>query len=205
MLYAGAGDNRRVFEQHQAISPRFAKCESELTDGRFVVTVPGEALILYPGCLHATLTIQRGVLFGSTLAVAEGVSAAAQSYKHDVDINEIQSFHDVEPLVGSLHQAVKEELDRKWRKVLSYLCSSNLPKFRNNLGKSEIERLIDTIRSILSKKEHPACEHCKVDLQEHFPFNIGGGHGRATKRQKLNCSSSAPRLMPSRPSRRKWS
>ncbi|KAI5362611.1 hypothetical protein J4E82_011681, partial [Alternaria postmessia] len=83
VLYPAQG-NRHVFEKESAVGQRFARCEKALINGRFVVTLPGEIIILPPGWLYATLTINRGVLFGSTMTVAEGVSAAAQSYKHDV-------------------------------------------------------------------------------------------------------------------------
>jgi hypothetical protein len=185
MLYPAQG-NRRVFEKESAVSQRFARCEKALTNGRFLITLPGEIVILPPGWLHATLTINRGVLFGSTMIVAEGVSAAAQSYKHDVLTKEIVSFHDLNPLVCSLLQAFMAELDDQWQEALTYLCWSSAPKFRNNQGKSAIKDVIDVMRSVVMEKKHQACKHCGVDLLEHFPLNMGDEYVRVTKRRKLD-------------------
>jgi hypothetical protein len=183
ILYPGQ-DNRRVFEKESAVSQRFARCEKALTDGRFVVTLPGELIVLPPGWLHATLTINRGVLFGSTIIVAEGVSAAAQSYKHDVITNEAVSFHDLNPLVCSLLQAIMAELDQQWREALGNLCSLNIPKFKSNQGKSDVKDVINTVRRVVVDKKHQACKYCGVDLLKHFPLNMGDGHVRATKSRK---------------------
>ncbi|KAB2100131.1 hypothetical protein AG0111_0g11652 [Alternaria gaisen] len=181
-----AQDNRRVFEKESAVSQRFARCEKALTNGRFAVTLPGEIIILPPGWLHATLTVNRGALFGSTMIVAEGVSAAAQSYKHDVITKEIDSFHDLNPLVCSLLQALLAELDDQWQEALSYLCRSSVPKFENGQSKSAVKDVINTARSVVRDKKHQACKHCRVELLEHFPFDIGDEHARTTNRRKLD-------------------
>ena len=183
MFYPGSS-NREVFEKESSISEKYARCEETLTGGCYVVTLPGEGIVMPPGCIHATLTITPGVLFGSTVMVAEGVFDAAQSFQHDVMTDEVDSFNDLKPLVCSLQEAFLAQYEDLWRKALGLCCGLSVDDLnKDNQGKSTIKDLIEKLRYRLNQKEYLPCTSCKVELLEHFPFNMNMAARGAGKRK----------------------
>jgi hypothetical protein len=183
-LYPGPC-NRAVYEKEIAVNQQYARCEQELIGGRFAVTLPAEGIVLPPGWLHATLTINPGALFGSTISVAEGVFDAAQILKHDMLANKVVSFDDLKPLVRSLHVAVVAGLEDGWRGALKLLCELDLNHIRYKQGDSEIKSLTGLIRQLLGAKVHLLCLNCDVKLGMHFPLNLSSVAKKRASRHHL--------------------
>ncbi|PZD27992.1 hypothetical protein A1F96_06272 [Pyrenophora tritici-repentis] len=182
VLYPGLR-NRAEFERESGVQQQYAQCEKSLVDGHFVVTLPGEGIVLPPGWLHATLTINPGVLFGSTLSVAEGVVDAAQILKHDMHAKSLDSFNDFKPLVQSLQAAVMAGHENQWQKALTFLCELNVKQIRKRQGDTEVKNLADTIKSLLKTKIHSPCTNCEVELWKHFPLNLSSAPPKETSKR----------------------
>jgi hypothetical protein len=172
-LYPGPC-NREVYQKESAANQQYAQCEDSLT-----------GIVLPPGWLHATLTINSGALFGSTISVAEGVFESAQIFAHDVLTKGVVSFDDLQPLVRSLHAAVMAGLEDGWREALSCLCKLDFTLINKKQGESEVKALTSLIQRLLEKEVRPLCLHCSVELGMHFPLKSSSVAKKGASRRQL--------------------
>jgi hypothetical protein len=164
--------NNEAYRRTTNSIARYSECEKELVGGVYVLTLPGEAIKLPPGCLHWTFTVRSGSLFGSTFAAGEGAVIAAEILKHDILTDGVTSLSHMQPFLQCLHAAVIARM-KDWRIALGTLCDINSSHFNGKKREKVMLDIIKKIRLCLSQELSEPCQRCKKMVGTHFPLSLG--------------------------------
>jgi hypothetical protein len=186
--------NKAAFNATKDSPNQFAACEEQFR-GHYVITFPGDAIYLPPGCIHTTHTILAGALFGSTFATAVGAADAASILRQDVLRHQVSLSSGSDAYIRSLAAAISHNMLSCFLEGIDAACGLEQHAMEEEFT-LDLARIVDVqMKGLL--RENNWMEHqcpngqCAVQgkLLAHFPFsrNFPGKHssrlqGRKQKR-----------------------
>jgi hypothetical protein len=162
--------NKAAYEKTANSGSRYPACEKELVGGLYALTYPGQGLVFR--CLHATLTLRGGSLFGTTVAVAENAVMAAEILLSDVLAGKVTSISDMDPFLKSLHAAAVAGMEDFWQQALSKLCDLDLKHFTDKKLPQILLDLVEKTRLQLIQRLTGVCQQCNKTWEMHLPFTL---------------------------------